>query len=195
MQLTEYEESLRSTVRLARIVCAGAAASIFLRDPESGALVFEVSSGVGQDEIVGMEVPAGQGIVGWVADAGEPLVLRDVQSDQRFARDRAEETGYVPRTMMATPVFCRGEVAGVMEVLDPGSLDGPDGPRDLEALDVLTEIAGQVGLLLQHFELRRSTGPVSDELTNEFRDLVNSIPDDRVSDLRHLVSGLRAVLS
>ena len=48
----------------------------------------------------------------------QPLVLDDVQSDPRFARDVAEKTGFVPQGLMAVPLLADERALGVLQVLD-----------------------------------------------------------------------------
>jgi hypothetical protein len=71
-----------------------------------------------------MRIPAGQGIAGWVLASGQPIELSDVTHDPRFARDVAERTGYVPRSILAMPVEGSQQTLGVLEVLDRGRADG-----------------------------------------------------------------------
>src|SRR5689334_22612144 len=53
--------------------------------------------------------------------SGQPVAVRDVRTDARFAQDIAESTGYVPTMILAAPFFdTGGEVVGVLEVHDPG---------------------------------------------------------------------------
>ena len=47
-----------------------------------------------------------------------PLVIEDVQNDPRFARDVAEDTGYVPKGLMAAPLLHEEGALGVLSVLD-----------------------------------------------------------------------------
>ena len=49
---------------------------------------------------------------------GQPLVIEDLTKDPRFARRRAESTGYVPKGMMAVPLLDEERALGVLEVLD-----------------------------------------------------------------------------
>ncbi len=52
--------------------------------------------------------------------SGQPIAVRDVQADARFARDVAESTHYVPTAIYAAPMLdADGEVLGVVSVLDP----------------------------------------------------------------------------
>ncbi len=157
-----YDEILRSTVRLARLSFSAAAASVFLRDEDRDALVFEASSGVGEDHLVGTAIPAGQGIAGWVAETGETVIVRGVADDTRFDRDFAAGTGLVPDVLMAVPMEHQGEIIGVLEVLDPKT----DGVGDLDAMDLLAELAHQstaaLALLLHHRRATAVTGAAED---------------------------------
>ena len=47
-----------------------------------------------------------------------PLVIEDVRSDPRFASDVAEDTGYVPKGLMAAPLLHEEGALGVLSVLD-----------------------------------------------------------------------------
>ncbi|OFW71903.1 MAG: hypothetical protein A2Y55_05105, partial [Actinobacteria bacterium RBG_16_68_12] len=62
--------------------------------------------------------PAGKGIAGWVLATRTPLVIDDVQQDPRFAKDVAEDTGYVPSGLMAAPLLHDERALGVLSVLD-----------------------------------------------------------------------------
>jgi GAF domain-containing protein len=48
----------------------------------------------------------------------QPIVIEDVAEDPRFAKGVAEETGYVPKGLMAVPLLHEERVLGVLEVLD-----------------------------------------------------------------------------
>lgn len=147
------DEILRSTVRLARLAFSAAAASVFLRDEDRGLLVFEASSGVGEDHLVGSAIPEGHGIAGWVAGTGETMIVRGVTEDDRFDREFALSTGLVPDVVMAVPMEHAGEVIGVLEVLDPKT----DGIGDLDAMDLLAELAHQsTAALVLILERRRA---------------------------------------
>jgi GAF domain-containing protein len=119
----DHRSLLDSVVLAAQAIFEAAASSIFLLDTTTGELVFEAVSGQGESFLVGSRFPASQGVAGWVLETCEPVIVDDVAHDPRFARDVAESTRYVPRTLMATPVMCDEEAIGVLEVLDaaPGT--------------------------------------------------------------------------
>jgi GAF domain-containing protein len=116
------EESFRALlaaiVEVARSIFGARASSILLLDEESEELVFEAVVGEGEDSLLGTRFPAGKGIAGWVLETQTPLVIEDVQQDPRFAKDVAEETGYVPSGLMAAPLLHDERALGVLSVLD-----------------------------------------------------------------------------
>ena len=112
----EFGRLLRSIVEVARAIFGAKASSIFLLDGDE--LVFAAVAGEEEQFLVGRRLPSSTGIAGWVASSRTPLVLEDVQSDPRFARDVAEDTGYVPSGLMAVPLLDDERVLGVLQVLD-----------------------------------------------------------------------------
>lgn len=136
---------LQSIVEMACRVFSAAAASVFLIDRNTGELVFEAVAGEGEDRLVGTRFPNGTGIAGWVAMFGQSLLVDDVAQSEQFARDAAESTGYVPRSILAAPLIKDGECIGVVEVLDRGSR-----PRgELGDVDLLGLLATEVTLALE----------------------------------------------
>jgi GAF domain-containing protein len=70
--------------------------------------------------------------------SGQSIVVSDVDQDARFARDIAESTEFIPKSIMAAPLIdAAGEVSGVIEVLDPRTGSEHTG-RDLEILGVMS---------------------------------------------------------
>jgi GAF domain-containing protein len=140
---------LQSIVEVARSVFMAAASSVFLVDRTDGTLVFEAVAGEGEEKLVGTRFPGGTGIAGWVAAAGQPLLVDDVSGSPQFARDAAQSTGYVPRSIMAAPLIRDGECIGVLEVLDRGTRPRGDlGDVDLLGL-LATEVSTALDLLVQ----------------------------------------------
>jgi signal transduction protein with GAF and PtsI domain len=138
------DTSLGRCVEATRALFNAAACSIALVDDDGSTLRFVASDGAGADEIVGVTIPVSRGIAGWAAMSGQPIAVRDVQADARFARDVAESTHYVPRAIHAAPMLdAQGEVVGVVSVLDPVVDEASDW-----TLHVLGTIAGLTALLV-----------------------------------------------
>ena len=156
----DHAELLRTIVEVARGIFAAKASSVMLYDEDADELVFEAVVGEGEDALLGRRIPSDTGVAGWVLSSQEPLVIEDVTADPRFAKDIAEDTGYVPKGLMAAPLI-RGESAiGVLSVLDRPS----DARFSLEEMDVLSLFATQAALAL---DLLRRSRKASEALTGE----------------------------
>jgi GAF domain-containing protein len=94
------------------------AASIAVHDPATGRLVFIAAAGPAAGDVVGLSIDAGVGIAGFAFGTGQPIAVADVAVDPRFDRTVAETTGYVPSTLLATPLIDEAGTVGVLEVLD-----------------------------------------------------------------------------
>lgn len=138
------EPDLASHTAAVRALFRAAACSIALVDESGANLVYTAASGQGSNEVLGIVLPVGRGIAGWTALAGQPITVAKVRDDPRFARDVAEQTRYLPTTVMAAPMFqADGEVLGVLSVLDPAVDQSAGWP-----LDVLGTLAAQIATIV-----------------------------------------------
>ena len=120
------------------------ACSLALLTEDDAELVFTTVVGAGSDAVRGLRLPSGQGIAGWVAMSGQPLVVTDLQRDPRWAGS-ATPAGYTPTSILAAPVATSERLLGVIEILDR-SEDRPEAAADLELLGV---VADQAALALE----------------------------------------------
>lgn len=138
------EDALTRSVTAVRGLFDAAACSCALASADGSALVFVAADGAGAAQILGVELPVGRGLAGWAAMSGQPVSITDVGDDDRFARDVAEATHYLPTTILAAPFFdAEGEVLGVLEVLDPAVSITGDWP-----LAVLGTLAAQLAAVV-----------------------------------------------
>ena len=93
-------------------------ASIFLLDEESGELVFRSGIGSGAERLVGMRLAPGQGVAGWVAQHGEPLLVHHAQADTRFDAHFDQITGLNTDSILCMPLMSQGRVVGVVQALN-----------------------------------------------------------------------------
>lgn len=112
---------LRSVVEATAALFDAEAASIALYDAASDRLVFEVAAGVQGQGVIGLSISPDQGIAGYVFRTGQALALSDVERDPRFGRAVAEQTAYLPRSIVAVPLVSDERTIGVLEVLDKRS--------------------------------------------------------------------------
>jgi len=110
---------LKSIVEAAAKIFGAAASSILLVNEEEEALEFKVAFGPANRDLVGTKFPYDKGIAGYVFMTGMPIATSNVKEDKRFNQDFAKSTGYVPNSILATPLTSTDDrIIGVMEVLD-----------------------------------------------------------------------------
>ena len=138
--IRQDQDLLQSIVDAAARIFGAAAASIALVDEAHQTLVFKVAYGAGKENVVGVSIPLDQGLAGYVVMTGQPISVRDVSEDARFNQGFASSTGYVPRSILATPLLVGDKVIGVMEVLD--KINAPSfGMQDMELLGMFARQA------------------------------------------------------
>lgn len=135
-----HTELLRSITETARSLFGAAACSVALLDETKTELVFYVASGAGAKTVEGMRMPADKGIAGWVVNSGQPMAIGDVRRDRRFAQDVAEDTGYVPDSILAMPLQTERDMLGVISVLDR-TTDRENAEDDMEMLNLFAQQA------------------------------------------------------
>jgi GAF domain-containing protein len=146
-----FRTLLSAVAEVSRQIFGAKASSILLLDEDAKELVFEAVGGYGEEKLIGLRFPAGQGIAGWVLATRTPLILDDVQNDPRFAADFAKGTGYVPQGLMAVPLLHEERALGVLEVLDR-----PQNSRfSLQEMELLGLFANQSAIALDLLQRAR----------------------------------------
>lgn len=89
-----------------------------------------------------ISVPMGQGVVGFVALSGIPLIVNDPYSDSRFDPKFDKKNNFITRNLISLPVRDHdGKVAAVIQCVNGKSSAG-FGPQDTTVLSVLGVQAG-----------------------------------------------------
>lgn len=94
------------------------ATSFWLRDAATGELVCKESIGPGRDNILGWRLPVGQGIVGQAAQSGNVIMVGDTRATNQHYKDVDAKTGIEIRSILSLPFRSRGEVIGVLNLVD-----------------------------------------------------------------------------
>ncbi len=188
-----YRGLLQSIVDVARAIFGAEAASIFLLDEDNDQLVFEAVSGRGEGELLGARFPSSTGIAGFALVTRQPLVVDELEADPRFSQDRARATGYVPSSIVASPLLHDERALGVLSVLDRA----PDRPFGLAELELLSRFSTQAAIGLDLLlRARRAQESLVDDGNAALVSRVAALVDDRDDDAgRRLLEALERVLT
>ncbi|HET8668464.1 MAG TPA: sensor domain-containing diguanylate cyclase, partial [Terriglobales bacterium] len=81
-------------------------------------LYFAIAVGAAAESLKSVRLRVGEGIAGWVARHGEPLIVPDVQSDPRFAKRIDEVTRWQTHSIICIPLKARQRVLGVIQLIN-----------------------------------------------------------------------------
>lgn len=121
--------------------------SLMLCD-DTGWLRIAAARGLPSEVIAETRLAPGEGIAGHVLATGEPLLIPDLDADERFG-SRNDFDHYLSRSLLSVPLVCRGQVRGVLNVTNKQD-DAPFGSIDLH---LLNGVAHQAMLALENFRL------------------------------------------
>ncbi|HUT16368.1 MAG TPA: ATP-binding protein [Anaerolineae bacterium] len=124
------------------------ACSLMLLDEEEWVLRFRLSFGTGAEEAKALSFSADQGLAGWMVQQKKPVLVHDVQRDERFFQQIDHSTGLDTRDMIGTPLLVKGRVIGVVEAIN--KVTGAFTEEDLRLLGL---IAGPIAQAIENARL------------------------------------------
>ena len=145
----DINKLLSDTMLLAANVIDAGAASLMLIDEEREELIFEVSHGSRSKMLRQQRIPLDEGIAGWVARNGYPVIVNDARTDPRFSHRVDVRTGFLTQSIAAVPLKIKGRMIGVLEVLNKYSGAG----FNQEDVRLMSSIAAQAAIALENARL------------------------------------------
>ena len=127
-------------------------ASLMLVIEETNELEFKVTLGPKAPAVKPFRLPIGQGISGWVAQTGQPVLIPDCYSDPRFDPSFDKRSGYKTRSMLCVPMIHKGKIVGVMSIMNRLDLK----PFDENDQLLFTIFASQAALSIENARLVRA---------------------------------------
>jgi len=125
-----------------------AATSVVLHDKNQDDLWFAAASGEGSDHVRGKRLALGQGIVGWVAQHGEPALVPEVSKDPRWFGEFDKESHFTTRSILCVPLQAKGQTIGALEAMNKVK-----GPFNEEDLRLLTSLAAPAATAIENAQL------------------------------------------
>ena len=186
----DLDKLLRDTMQLATSVIDAGAAVLMLIDERNRELVFEITHGPGTAGFRQQRVSMNEGVVGWVATHGEPVIINDVSRDPRFSREVDTRTGFLTHSVLCVPLQIKGKTIGVLEVLNKFSGNG----FDQEDLQVALTMAAQAAIAIENARLYQSLREERDRIIKAQeevrRELARNLHDGTVQLLAAIAMGL-----
>ena len=130
-----------------RLLDAEAGSLLFLEE-EVGELFFAEAVGEKGEKVKGIKLKTGQGVAGWVAEKGEPVIVHDASLDPRFFDGVDKISNFVTRNIVCVPLRTKDRILGSIEVINKNS-----GSFDSDDMLILTALANQVAVAIENARL------------------------------------------
>jgi putative nucleotidyltransferase with HDIG domain len=144
-----HQEVRRRAMEAATQLMKAEVGSLLLVNEEKQQLYFEVALGDREEDIKTITLNLGEGIAGWVAQNGKPLIVNDPEKDSRFFKGVDERTEFKTRNLICVPVKVKENVIGVLEAINKQRKE----EFDQEDLSLFTSLADQVAIALDNARL------------------------------------------
>ncbi|MBN2060830.1 MAG: sigma 54-interacting transcriptional regulator [Deltaproteobacteria bacterium] len=136
----DLDQLLELIIDTATRMMEAKASSLLLLDEKMNKLYFKVATGPKKDEIRQFDVNMGEGIAGYVAETGEPLLIPDVKKEPRWDKRISEYIGFQTNSIACVPMKLNNKIIGVVEIIDKE--DGtPIKDDDMKILTVFAEVS------------------------------------------------------
>lgn len=144
----KFDSFVQAVVALIVEVLQVQTVSVMTVDYDKQKMILKASHGLNPRLVKSVAKPIGEGIAGWVAQSGEPLLIRDVRVDSRFSESHFSNQ-YDTASLLCVPIIVNGRVEGVINVNNKKDKT----PFDEKDLTLLTMFANNIEFAMTHFEL------------------------------------------
>ncbi len=141
-------------------VMDASAGSLLLLDQVTDELVFAVVEGGAGESLQGTRLKRDTGLAGWVATNRQPLIVDDVNQDNRYFKSIADSFDFKLTSLICVPMVSRHKLIGVLQVIH--SADGRYfGPVEEE---LLSAFASKAAISIENARLYESLKEERDKL-------------------------------
>jgi len=179
---TELQPMLQEALRRYLDILQCDAGSIYLWDENTETLILEAAHGADECERVGLRQKLGEGLAGWVAEVGQPILVTDSRKVHKL--QGRVSSRYSNFSCIAAPITHGGQLFGIVCLTMPKD-NQPFDPEDLRLAQALSQkLASAIRPLSVLSELRR----FSERLLGAFKSSSDSEikKDAQVESLRVL---------
>ena len=177
-----FTDSITELLKVSAASMDSDEASVLVRDGREGDLRFLTAIGKVADQLIGITIPAGKGIAGFVLSSGQPMAITDVGEDSAFYAEIDRHTGFSTQTILATPLRYNGEVVGVLEYVNRRG-QPPFAPFTPAEMDQAAIYADAVAAMVNAYETAK--------LFSDLSERVLSSDSDDLGSVREWIAGLR----
>jgi two-component system NtrC family sensor kinase len=146
-RIPDIKEVLQLVLHRAMTAVHAKIGSIMLLDPQTQTLRIAAAEGLEDAVVVGTIIRLGEGIAGKVAQTGEPVLVEDVEHDERFSK--VNDPKYDTSSCICLPLRAQDRIIGVL------NLSKKSGQQSFGELDLkfLSTLLGHIGFAVENARL------------------------------------------
>ncbi len=118
-------------------VTQAAAGSFWIPDLNTNENICTIAEGPAKDEVQGLHLKQGDGIVGWVIENRLNTTIFDASRDPRFSGQVDEKTKFITKSMLCVPMLVHNDCVGAIQVINKRTESGQFNENDLDVLENL----------------------------------------------------------
>lgn len=114
----EFGELLGGLLKIVKTAMRAEVVMVSVIDESGTRLIYERALGVDDKELRGSAIAKSSGVMGWVWDRREPLILNDPKARGEIVFNLEKKLGLKVQQLLGIPLMRRGTVRGVLEVVN-----------------------------------------------------------------------------
>lgn len=147
--------------------------SLMVVDKAKGQIYIEDALGLDKKIISKVQLKLGEGIVGHVIESGVPLLVKDIDKDNRFGKKHQPQR-YYTRSLIISPLKLKGEVIGAININNKSTRH----PFDEEDLELLNVICGHAAAAIENLRSCKKKVDIP-EIEERYKDLQGRLEEYR----------------
>lgn len=145
----DLDSILKDIMKAVKLVMVSEASSLMLYDEESDSLELTVPTGPATEEVTGKRVPKDRGIGGWVFSNKEPLIVNNVENDDRFLGD-IDPDAFRTKNIICVPLLNQEEeIIGIIQALNKKG----NGKFSQKEIPIFQALANQAAIAIENARL------------------------------------------
>ncbi len=175
----DISKVLKYTLDMIRTLINAQAGTLYLVQEEGleGAVYFNTQIPL---ENFSLKLKMGQGIAGYVAARGEPVIVNDPQASPHFYPEVDRQLGFETRSVLCVPMISQGKVIGVIQAIN--KLQGEFTQNDE---DLLLSIASSVSIAMENARLYKETVDMAEHERGMRRIFQKFVPKEVLDRILH----------
>ena len=161
-------------------------ASVMLLDPKDGEMWVAASRGLSEEVIRSARLKVGEGIAGWVAREGKPVLVKDIKAEPKadgWSNPSLSNSFMSAPIVLSIPILLQEKILGVINVTNRRS----GAPFDEEDLEFLFSLAGQAAASIERSKHHEDLKVAYESLRSAQERLVDS---ERLKAVGQLAAGV-----